>query len=112
MIDKEVNAATDMTAFKQVFSRRDDVKDIKMNNTDHSTDTASQCKVVLNWLQCGPLTTLEAREKLFIMSIAARIFELKSRGHNITTQKIPAGRRKIAQYVLLNSTTGKADCND
>lgn len=61
----------------------------------------SQRQKVLEWLNKKPLTTLEARDQLFIMSIAARIFELKDRGHNIVTCKVLAGSKKIAQYVLL-----------
>jgi hypothetical protein len=36
------------------------------------------------------------------MSIAARIFELRKCGHKIITQKVAAGKKRIAQYVLLN----------
>lgn len=64
-------------------------------------DTKTQRYRVLAWLQQKPLSTLQAREQLFIMSIAARIFELKQCGHRIITQKIDSGTKKIAQYVLL-----------
>lgn len=64
-------------------------------------DAKTQRAIVLAWLLQRPLSTLEARQELFIMSIAARIFELKQCGHKIITQKIAAGKKKIAQYVLL-----------
>jgi hypothetical protein len=63
--------------------------------------SSSQRQRILAWLQQRPLTTLEARQELCVMSIAARIFELKDRGHNIVTHKVLAGKRFIAQYVLL-----------
>lgn len=73
------------------------------NNTKTS---AGQCKVVLEYMQQhGSITTLEARNELYIMATAARIFELKERGHNIHTVMVPAtfgGRRKIARYVLMS----------
>lgn len=53
---------------------------------DFTSNTAqSQRGRALAWLRRQPLTTLQARQELFIMSIAARIFELKERGHNIVT---------------------------
>jgi Helix-turn-helix domain len=48
----------------------------------------------------GRLSTIEARNELFVMSIAARIFELREAGHNIATHKINVGSKKIAEYVL------------
>lgn len=64
-------------------------------------NTNTQCQQVLMWLQQKPLTTLQARQELFIMSIAARIFELKEQGHNIVTYWAKAGGKKIAKYVLM-----------
>ncbi|MGZ4956191.1 MAG: helix-turn-helix domain-containing protein [Methylobacter sp.] len=61
-----------------------------------------QREKVLDHLRQGPLSTLQARNELFVMSIAARIFELKQRGFNIVTHYVMAGDKKIAQYVLLS----------
>lgn len=61
-----------------------------------------QREKVLEWLRQRPLSTLQARNELYIMSIADRIFELKQRGFNIVTHPIKAGSKKIAQYVLLS----------
>ncbi|MBL6987241.1 MAG: hypothetical protein ISR72_09430 [Methylobacter sp.] len=69
-------------------------------------DTAnSQRNRVLAWLRKKPLTTIQARQELFVMSIAARIFELKDKGHIIATYPVNVthgSKRKIAQYVLLS----------
>ena len=67
-----------------------------------NTNTATQCQQVLKWLQQKPLTTIQARQELYIMSIAARIFDLKEQGHNIVKYWVKAGKKRIAQYVLLN----------
>jgi hypothetical protein len=75
-------------------------------------DAKSQRNKVLSWLREKPLTTLEARNQLFIMSIAARVFELKARGYNIVTHKVQAGRRVIAQYVLLSSPDKEVVCDE
>jgi len=63
--------------------------------------TKTQRQKVIEWLRREPLTTLQARQELFIMSIAARVFELKEQGYQIVTYKVMAGNKKIAQYVLL-----------
>ena len=62
----------------------------------------SQQAQILEHLQASQsITTLEARENLFIMSPASRVFELKERGFNIITQRV--GKSRIARYVLLSS---------
>jgi hypothetical protein len=71
------------------------------NDSSPNFNSKTQRQKVLEWLLKNPLTTLEARQELFVMSIAARIFELKAQGHNIVTYKVMVGRKKIAQYVLL-----------
>lgn len=58
------------------------------------------------------LSTLEAREKLGAMSIAARIFELKEDGCNVITHWTMAGTKKIARYVLLSSDQKKEVCDE
>ena len=62
----------------------------------------TQCQTILHALQHAPVSTLQARNELFIMSPAARVMELKEQGHNIITHKVYAGTKKIASYVLLN----------
>lgn len=75
----------------------------KLNSPNEAYyNTQAQRQQALKWLEKKPLTTLEARQELYIMSIAARIFELKEQGHNIVTHWVKAGSKRIAQYVLLN----------
>ncbi|MFI3221566.1 MAG: helix-turn-helix domain-containing protein [Methylococcaceae bacterium] len=62
----------------------------------------SQQHILLAELRQRHVTTLEARNELFIMSPAARVMELKERGHNIITYWVHAGTKKIASYVLIN----------
>ena len=64
----------------------------------------TQQAVVLAYLKRAPLTTLQARQELMVMSIASTILKLKNRGHKIVTKRVPApsGSRKIAQYSLLD----------
>lgn len=72
--------------------------------------TENQRNELFNVLKKHPVTTLEARQELFIMAPAARVFELKERGHKIITRMVEAtfgSKKKIAQYVLL--TGGLAD---
>ena len=49
------------------------------------SESRSQREQILAWLKTKPLSTLQARQELYIMSIAGRIFELKQQGFNITT---------------------------
>ena len=60
-----------------------------------------QREKILDWLIIAPMTTLDARNELFIMSPASRVLELKQQGYNIITHMVKAGSRKIAQYILL-----------
>jgi hypothetical protein len=73
------------------------------DNFDDVSDTITQRQKILNHLKRKPLTTLEARNKLFIMSVSARINELKHKGYTIKTDMVSvgSGKRKIAQYSLL-----------
>jgi hypothetical protein len=69
--------------------------------SDLMSESRSQREQILAWLMTKPLSTLQARQELYVMSVAGRIFELKQQGFNITTHYIKAGTKKIAQYVLL-----------
>ena len=60
-----------------------------------------QREKILDWLIIAPMTTLDARNELFIMSPASRVLELKHQGYKIITRMVKAGSRKIAQYILL-----------
>ena len=64
-----------------------------------------QRDLILDALRMGPLTTLEARERLGVMSPAARTMELRRAGFKIETVRKTAldseGRpHRSAEYVL------------
>lgn len=69
--------------------------------------TAQRARL-LEALRSGPLSTLEARRELDVLHPAARVQELRERGHPITTtwtfEATPCGERhRVARYVLLTS---------
>lgn len=72
-----------------------------------SNSTESQKKRLLVCLKRKPITTIEARHKLDILAVAARIFELRHcLGYNIKTfwkyAKNPGGgEHRVANYVLM-----------
>lgn len=71
----------------------------------HSNDSADQRRRLMARLRLGPVTTIEARSDLDIMMPAARIFELRMRGHRIDTvwteQATECGKvHRVALYVL------------
>lgn len=74
-------------------------------NALYSTDSASQRNRILERLQQGPMTTADARSELDIFHPAARVQELRERGHNIVThwKTVDTGKAKhrVASYVLL-----------
>lgn len=77
----------------------------KSNNNQHGNDIDSQRRLLLAALQRGPVSTLDARERYGVMHPAARVQELRDRGHRIVTvwtdQHDTAGQRhRVAQYVL------------
>jgi hypothetical protein len=51
------------------------------------SERAKQCREILSHLRAGPLSTLDAREKLGILHPAGRILELKRAGFSITAQR-------------------------
>lgn len=80
----------------------------KQRENNSTKTAASQRQIILAYLQQhGSITTLEARNQLYIMGIAARIWELKHNyGWDIHTVRVPAnfgGTRLIARYVLLKN---------
>ena len=71
-----------------------------------NNSTANQRQRVLVRLQKGPMTTLQARKELDVMHPAARVLELKERGHKIfthwATDNAGQGNHRVASYVLLS----------
>ncbi|HEY8160108.1 MAG TPA: helix-turn-helix domain-containing protein [Methylobacter sp.] len=76
-----------------------------MPKKNYSTDLNQQCAMLLAWLQTATITTLQAREELDILHPAARIQELRDRGHNIithwTTSDTSKAKHRVACYALL-----------
>ena len=74
------------------------------NSTKPNTralNSHSQRQKILERLRQESMTTLQAREQLFIMHPSARVQELKESGYNIVTRMVKSGGSKIAQYTLL-----------
>ena len=67
--------------------------------------TGKQNARVLDWLRrWGSITDTEARDKLKISRVGARIYDLRKRGHDILTERIPlkdAPAFYRARYVLI-----------
>lgn len=49
------------------------------------SERARQRQLVLAALRVGPLSSVEGRERLGVLSPAARVMELRRAGHHITT---------------------------
>lgn len=74
----------------------------------YDTSTAAQRQRLLEWLlHNGSVNTIFARDRLNILAPAARIIELREKGHKIHTHRIVIndrdGRphRRVALYTLL-----------
>jgi hypothetical protein len=64
----------------------------------------SQCTQILNHLKRRPITAIQALELYGCFRLAARIYDLRSAGHNITSSEIETKNGKhIAQYRLVKS---------
>ena len=69
----------------------------------------TQANRVLTWLQGGnTITTLDAFRELGITRIAARIFELKEKGHDIMTDRKSVTNRynekcSVAEYYMVKN---------
>ena len=76
------------------------------NKIKNNTSTESQRFLLLAHLKKGPLTTIQARDELGVMSPAPRVMELRRQGHNIITLRTETVDRtgtkhREGQYVLL-----------
>jgi hypothetical protein len=61
----------------------------------------SQCQAILKYLQTGrSITPYAALDRWGVFRLAARIRELRNRGHKIDTHIISVGRKKVAAYLL------------
>ncbi len=76
----------------------------KENNS--GTSAESQRAIILAWLKVNSLTTLQARNELFIFHPASRVLELRAQGYDIQThwETVVTGnyKHRIAKYVLFS----------
>lgn len=68
----------------------------------------SQTTVILDMLQRGPVTALDALNKANCFRLAARIAELRQQGHEIVTETVATSSGKhIASYKLKGADHGR-----
>ena len=60
----------------------------------------SQSTRILTHLRRGPITPLQALDKYGCLRLAARINDLRDRGHKIETEIVKAGDKRYARYRL------------
>lgn len=59
----------------------------------------SQCDAILGFLRSGyPLTALEALKRFGCLRLAARIGELRERGHVIESREVRVSGKAVAEY--------------
>jgi hypothetical protein len=61
----------------------------------------SQNDAILNHLKKQPLTSLDAIERFKCLRLAARIRDLRDRGHNIHSAMVERDGKRFARYSLL-----------
>ena len=61
----------------------------------------NQCDAILRELRKGPLTPMDALSKLGCFRLAARIYDLRERGHVIHTVEWPVSDKRVARYHLV-----------
>ena len=66
----------------------------------------SQNDQVLKLLKNGPVTPLDALREVDCLRLAARVWDLRSKGHSIVTDMITKGDKTYAQYRLNGFGTG------
>lgn len=60
----------------------------------------TQNDAILCWLQKRPITPAEALREFGCMRLAARISDLKAKGHDIYTQIVSENGKEFARYHL------------
>jgi hypothetical protein len=61
----------------------------------------TQEKWILSALYWGPITPLQALKGCGCLRLAARIKDLRAKGHNITTEKVSENGKTFAKYRLV-----------
>lgn len=67
----------------------------------------SQTTQILDMLERGPVTAMDALQEAGCFRLAARIADLRQQGHNIKTETIVVNGKHIAQYQLEEKTNGR-----
>jgi len=69
-----------------------------------------QCEQLLELLREQPVTQLDAIRELGCLRLAARVYDLRRRGHVITTKRILMlgrfGSNQVAEYQLVREANG------
>jgi len=60
----------------------------------------SQTTAILSHLKKAPITPLQALDKYGCLRLAARIADLRERGHQIETIMVDHGEKRFAKYKL------------
>ena len=61
----------------------------------------SQTTQILNLLKKGPITAIDALQKVNCFRLAARINDLRVLGHTITTETVKSNGKHYARYRLV-----------
>lgn len=61
----------------------------------------SQTEQILKYMRSSPITAIEALRKFKCFRLAARIRDLRDRGHQIITLKVQEEGKTFARYVLV-----------
>ena len=67
----------------------------------------SQTDRILTHIKKGPITPMIALERYGCMRLAARIADLKDRGHKISTEIVKKGNKRYAKYHLIGNNKQK-----
>ena len=64
----------------------------------------SQCNQILRYLQSGKsITPLQALKKFGCFRLGARVWDLRDKGHDIRSELVKIGEKRVAKYWLKNS---------
>ena len=61
----------------------------------------SQCDQILSHMKRRPITPMDALNKYGCFRLAARIADLRERGHTILTETVDDGEKRYAKYRLI-----------
>ena len=65
----------------------------------------TQNKEILEYLRTGnTLTPIQALKKFNCFRLGARIYDLKEKGYSIQTKMISDGRKRFAEYKLVDNS--------